>query len=91
MSFPPPSIYNTCEDCKGKFPFILRNGICKPCIDSLIAYLDSIEDLETIEPCIAECGGTTTGEALFCEECRQDKAVVKADPDIQHPRRVKNG
>lgn len=86
MSLPLPSHYTTCEDCRGKFPFILRNGLCRPCTDSIIAYLDSIEDTNTAQPCIAECGGTATGQSLFCEECRQDKAVVKEDQDISRPK-----
>ena len=86
MSSPPqpPSFYTTCESCKGKFPFILRNNMCKNCIDELIQYLDEEDD---INPCIAECGGTVIGHELFCEECKTNRANVKEDQDIRHPKK----
>lgn len=84
MSLPPHSFYNTCESCKGKFPFILRNNMCKTCTDELIQYLNEEDD---INPCMAECGNTVIGHELFCEECKTNRAKVKEDQDIRHPKK----
>ena len=84
MSLPPPSFYNSCQACKGKFPFILRNGLCTTCTDELMQYLEEEDD---INPCIAECGNTVTGHELFCEECKTNRANVKEDQDIRHPKK----